>query len=157
MIGAILDFKDKTITIDYSILLPMRNIVNLQLKSSVTKALRHNTFQAQEQVSTQNATKKVIEILDTKYDKANLPAIVKDNWFHLEPSKWEKLLSLLLDCEPLFDGTLGDWNWPPVSVSIKMKEGAKPYHGRLYPISQIHKSTLMKEINRLEGIGVLKR
>jgi hypothetical protein len=62
---------------------------------------------------------------------------------------------LLLDYELLFDGTLGDWNWPPVSV--KMKEGAKPYHGRLYPIPQIHKATLIKEINRLERIGVLKR
>ncbi len=37
-IGAVLDFKEKTITID-SILLPMRNIVNLQLKPSLTKAL----------------------------------------------------------------------------------------------------------------------
>jgi hypothetical protein len=37
-IGAVLDFKEKTITID-SILLPMRNIVHLQLKPSVTKAL----------------------------------------------------------------------------------------------------------------------
>ena len=36
-IGAVLDFKEKTITID-SILLPMRNIVNLQLKPSVTRA-----------------------------------------------------------------------------------------------------------------------
>jgi len=50
-IGAVLDFKEKTITID-SILLLMRNIVNLQLKSSVTRALRHNTCQAQEPVST---------------------------------------------------------------------------------------------------------
>ncbi len=41
-IGTVLVFKDKTITID-SILLPMRNIVNLQLKPSVTRALRHNT------------------------------------------------------------------------------------------------------------------
>jgi hypothetical protein len=50
-IGAVLDFKEKTITID-SILLPMRNIVNLQLKPSVTRALRYNTCQAQELVST---------------------------------------------------------------------------------------------------------
>jgi hypothetical protein len=62
---------------------------------------------------------------------------------------------LLLDYKSLFDGTLGDWNRPPVLV--KMKEGAKPYHGRPYPIQQIHKATLMKEINRLESIGVLKR
>jgi hypothetical protein len=34
-----------------------------------------------------------------------------------------------------------------------MKEGAKPYHGRPYPIAQIHKATLMKEINRLEDRG----
>jgi hypothetical protein len=153
-IGAVLDFKEKTISID-SIILPMRNIVNLQLKPSVTKALRHNTVQAQEPVSTQNATKRVIEILDTKYDKANLPEIVKDNCSRLEPSQQEKLLSLLLDYELLFDGTLGDWNRQP--VSIEMKEGAKPYHGRPYPIPQIHKATLMKEINRLESMGVLKR
>jgi hypothetical protein len=50
-IGAVLNFKEKTITID-SILLTMRNIVNLQLKLSVTKALQHNIFQAQEPVST---------------------------------------------------------------------------------------------------------
>jgi hypothetical protein len=50
-IGAVLDFKEKTITID-SILLPMRNIVNLLLKLSITKALQHNTVQAQEPVST---------------------------------------------------------------------------------------------------------
>jgi hypothetical protein len=37
-IGAVLDFKEKTITIDI-ILLPIRKIVNLQLKPSITKAL----------------------------------------------------------------------------------------------------------------------
>jgi hypothetical protein len=55
----------------------------------------------------------------------------------------------------LFDGTLGDWNRPP--VSIKLKEGAKPYHARPYPIAQIHKATLIKEINRLVSIGLMKR
>ncbi len=42
-IGVVLDFKEKTITID-SILLPMRNIVNLQIKPSITRALKHNAF-----------------------------------------------------------------------------------------------------------------
>ena len=77
-IGVVLDFKEKTITID-SIFSPMRNIVNLQLKPSITRALRRNTSQAQEPISTQNATKRAIEILDAKYDKANLPATIKDN------------------------------------------------------------------------------
>jgi len=83
-IGAVLDFKEKTITID-GILLPMRNIVNLQLKPSVTRALRHNTCQAQEPISTQTATKRVIKILDAKYDRADLPAIVNDSCSHLTP------------------------------------------------------------------------
>jgi hypothetical protein len=111
----------------------MRNIVNLQLKPSVTRALRHNTCQAKEPVSTRSDTKRVIAILDAKYDKADLPVIVRDNCSHLQPSQShrEKLLSLLLKYETLFDGTLCDWNRPP--ISIQLKEGAKPFHGRPYP------------------------
>jgi hypothetical protein len=153
-IGTVLDFKNKTITID-SILLPMRNIVNLQLKPSVTRALRHNTCQAQEPDSTRNDAKRVIAILDAKYDKADLPVIVRDNCPHLQPSHREKLLSLLLKYETLFDGTLGNWNPPP--ISIELKEEAKPYHGRPYPVAQVHKATLITEINRLCSIGVKKK
>ncbi len=50
-IKAVLDFKEKTITID-GILLPTRDIISLQHKPSVTRALRHNTCQAQEPIST---------------------------------------------------------------------------------------------------------
>jgi hypothetical protein len=56
-IGAVLNFREKTITID-SILLPIRNILNLQVKPSVTWALKNNAFQAQEPISTQKATKR---------------------------------------------------------------------------------------------------
>jgi hypothetical protein len=133
----------------------MRNIVNLQLKPSVTRALRPNTCQAQEPVSTCIDTKRVIAILDAKYDKADLPVTVQDNCSHLQPSHREKLLSLLLKYKTLFDGPLGNWNRPP--ISIELKEGAKPYHGRPYPIAQIHKATLIKEVNRLCSIGVLKK
>ncbi len=63
-------------------------------------------------------------------------------------------MSLLLKFEQLFDGTLGEWTLPP--VSIQLKEGAKPFHGRPYPIPKVHKATLMKEIDRLVSIGVMK-
>jgi len=109
----------------------MRNINNLQLKHSINKALKHNTCLTQEPESTQNATKRVVEILDTKYDKAGIPGIVRDNYKHLKPSERDSLLTLLLKFESLFDGTLGNWNLPPVSFEIK--EGAKPFHGRPYP------------------------
>jgi hypothetical protein len=64
-LGAVLDFKEKTITID-EILLPMRNINNLQLKPSISRALKQNICLAQELVSTGGATKRVVEILDAK-------------------------------------------------------------------------------------------
>jgi len=54
-IGAVLDFREMTITID-RILLPMRNIVNLQVKPSVNRALKHNSFQAQEPISMHRTT-----------------------------------------------------------------------------------------------------
>ncbi len=43
----VLDFKEKTITID-EVLLPMRNINNLQLKPSISRALKQNTCLVQE-------------------------------------------------------------------------------------------------------------
>jgi hypothetical protein len=141
----VLDFKEKTITID-EILLPMRNINNLQLKSSISRALKLNTSFSQEPASTQGATKRVGEILDAKYAKADLPVIVRDNCKHLNPSERESLLSFLLKFEQLFlDGVLGEWNLMP--VSIQLKEGAKPFHGRPKPIPKIHKATLTKEID----------
>jgi hypothetical protein len=118
-IGAVSDFKEKTITID-GILLPMRNIVNLQLKPSVTRALRHNTCQAQEPISTQTATKRVIKILDAKYDKADLPAIFKDNCSHLTPLQREKLLSLLLKYESI---VRRPYPIPKISTTLQELEG----------------------------------
>jgi hypothetical protein len=152
-IGAMLDFKEKTITID-EILLPMTNINNLQLKSSISRAFKHNSSFAQELVSTRIATKHAVEILDAKYDKADLPSIVKSNCVHLSTSHCNLLLALLLKFEVLFDGMLGDWKLLP--VSFELKEDAKPYHGKPYPIPKIHKATLIKEIECLVVMRVLK-
>jgi hypothetical protein len=68
-LGVVLDFKEKTITID-EILFPRRNINNLQLKSSISRALKLNTSFSQEPASTRGATKRVVEILDAKYAKS---------------------------------------------------------------------------------------
>ncbi len=94
-LGVKLDFQEKTITID-EILLPMRNIANLLLKPRITRALRENTCFAQEPISTSSATKHMVKILDAKYEKADLPAIVRENGSHLTASDREKLLSVLL-------------------------------------------------------------
>jgi hypothetical protein len=132
----------------------MRNIVNLQLKPRITRALRENTCFALEPISTRSATKRMVKILDAKYEKSDLPAIIRENCSLLTASDREKLLSVLLKFESLFDGTLGDWKLPP--VSFELKEGMKPYHGRPYPILHKHKAILMKEIKWLCNIGVLE-
>ena len=64
------------------------------------------------------------------------------------------MLDLLTEYEDLFDGTLGDWKTEP--VSLELKEGAKPYHGRAFPVPKIHKATLVNELNRLCKLGVLE-
>jgi hypothetical protein len=58
------------------VLFPMRNITNLQFKPSITRMLRHNTCLTQEPISTRSANKHVVENLDAKYEKTDLPAIV---------------------------------------------------------------------------------
>jgi hypothetical protein len=152
-LGVKLDFQERIITIDKS-LLPMRNIANLQLKPGITRALRENICFVQVPISTCSKTKCVVEILNATYEKADFPAIIRKNCSHLKASGREKLLSVLLRFELLFDGTLGDRKLPP--VSFELKEGMKPYHGRPYPILHKHKAVLMKEIKWLCNIGVLE-
>jgi hypothetical protein len=96
----------------------------------------------------------MVKILDAKYEKADLPAIIRENCSHLIASNREKLLSVLLKFELLFNGTLGDWKLLP--VSFELKEGMKLFHGRPYPIPHKHKALLMKEIKWLWDIGVLE-
>jgi hypothetical protein len=50
-----------------------------------------------------------VKILDAKYEKADLPAIIREDCFYLTATEGEKLLSVLLKVKPLFDGTLADW------------------------------------------------
>jgi hypothetical protein len=89
----ILDFKDKMITVD-EVKLPIQNINYLQ-GSSTLCALRLNHSLAMEPQSTQDATKRVTQILDAKFQRADLQLIVRDNCKHLSADHQEKLLQLL--------------------------------------------------------------
>ncbi|KAL3784137.1 hypothetical protein HJC23_005795 [Cyclotella cryptica] len=108
------------------IILPMRDINSLT-SSNLDKAWAVNNSMANEPQSTQEAT-------------------------HLQDQN--SLLELLTEFEELFDGTLGDWNTEP--VSFKLKEGAKPYHGKAYPVPKSRKETTIKELNRLCELGVVE-
>jgi hypothetical protein len=113
--GVILDLKDKMITVD-EVKLPMQNINYLQ-GSSTLRVLKLNHSLAMEPQSTQGTTKHVTRILDAKYKKADLQAIVRDNCKHLSADQQKKLLQLLKKYELLFDGTLGESGRPSQSHS----------------------------------------
>ena len=101
----------------------------------------------QELVSIREVTQQAVQILDAKYEKADLQEVVDAIRPHLSLHKKNKLLELLKEFEELFDGTLGDWKTE--LVSFELKEGAKPYHGRPYPVPKLHKETTIKELKRL--------
>jgi hypothetical protein len=141
------------ITID-EVILPMRNINNLQ-DSSILLALKHNHSLAMQPQSTQDATQCAMRILDAKYSKADLQSVVRDNCKHLSADQQKKLLQLLKKYELLFDGTLGDWKTKP--VSFQLKEGVSLYHSQALPVPKIHKDTIIKEVERLVKLRVPER
>jgi hypothetical protein len=115
--GIILNFRDKMITIDGTIL-PTRDINKLQ-GSSMLKALRHNRSLAMELQSTQNATNRATQILDASYKKADLQSVIRDNCRHLKVDQQKQLLQLLKKYELLFNGTLGGLENKAGLLSIK--------------------------------------
>ncbi|MCP4746807.1 MAG: hypothetical protein GY874_11815, partial [Desulfobacteraceae bacterium] len=107
-IGAILDFAKSTVTID-QVELPMRAKGHYDMKS-----IRAQCRDLLEPISMHKATNRALEILDAKYENADLPKIITENCKHLSVRQQEQLLKLLLEFEELFDGTLGDWKAKPV-------------------------------------------
>jgi hypothetical protein len=84
----------------------MRNIANLTNKSKVKEAWAISKVLAHEPMSTELATQHAAKILDANYKKADLQAVVT-NCTQLNSIEKNKLLELVKEFEPLFDGTLG--------------------------------------------------
>jgi len=130
-LGIVLDFRTKEITLD-DISLPMRDINKLKTRATIERAwtMNKSIYQSmsKEPQSRLEATKCLIQILDTKYGKSDLRAIVEDdcNNYLSAPEK-ASLLELLQEFEELFDGTLGDWDCEP--VLLELKDGSMSYHG----------------------------
>ena len=80
-LGIVLDFQTKEITID-DIILPMRDINSLTT-SKLESTWTVNNSMAQEPHSTQEATQRVVHILDAKYEKVDLQSVVSANCTHL--------------------------------------------------------------------------
>ena len=90
----------------------------------------------------EQATQIMKDILDDKYERMNSQQITKLS-NHLN-SQQQKLQVLLAKFEHLFDGSLGTWKLE--DYAIELKDEAKPYHGRPYPIPKIYEQMLKEEI-----------
>jgi hypothetical protein len=107
-----------------------------------------------ESESVKDSMTRLTRILDANYDTPVLEDEVA-KMTHLNPIQRNLLLALLKENESLFDGQLGDWVGDP--IEIPLKEGAKPYHAKAFPIPHIHEQTFKKDLDRLESIGVLRK
>jgi hypothetical protein len=87
--------EDSKLQYDLILGLPMRNINHLQ-GHTILRILKHNNSLAKEPMSTQDATRHAIQMLNAKYDKADLRSIVKNNCKHLSTNQQSKLLQLLM-------------------------------------------------------------
>eukprot|EP00804_Cyclotella_cryptica_P019470 CCRYP_006636-RA/>CCRYP_006636-RA protein AED:0.47 eAED:0.67 QI:0/0/0/1/1/1/2/0/286 len=116
-LGIVLDFQTKEITVD-DISLPMRDINKLKTRATVDKAwtMNNSIYQdVKEPQSTLEVTKRLIKILDAKYEQADLRAIVRDNCTHLSVPEQTRLLELLQELEELFSGKLEKpWHWDDI-------------------------------------------
>ena len=151
-LGITLDFKDQTMTWDDSTI-NMKDPESLpDLLDPVNDFFWSNNLYETEAL--QEASTHLQKILDVTYAPADLNAVVQV-CRHLTEDEKSQLHALLHKYEHLFDGTLGTWNNKP--YNIELKEGAKPYHSRPFPVPKIHERTQKVELDRLIKLGVLKQ
>ena len=99
----------------------MRDITKHSTRAKIERAwMANNSLMIHEPKNTLEATERVVKILDAKFERANLNAVVKESCNHLSTLDTEKLLKLVTEFQDLFDGMLGDCD--TVSVLLKLKE-----------------------------------
>ena len=98
---------------------PMKNFQRIWKDNHVLKnKLRSTILRLIEPRSTTEATERVVKILNSKYEKANLNKIVEGSR-NLDKDQKQMLLKLLKQYETPFDGTLGRWNTTPVNIKLR--------------------------------------
>ena len=113
-----------------------------------------DSFYVEDSTAVKDASERMKQILDAKYEPANLKDIA-ESCTNLTQYEQSCLLELLEKYKSLFDGTLGHWEMD--SYDIELKPDAEPYHARAYPIPHAYEKTLRMEVQRLCDIGVLRK
>ena len=152
-LGMEISFIKKTVSWE-DIEIPMRDFNRLRKWNVSKMEMKAIIQESSEPIVTQAATDRIIKILDSKYEKANLRAVA-DGAKHLTTIEREKLHKLLVKYQEIFDGTLGAWETD--EVDFDLKEGSQPFSQRYYPVPHLYKETFKKELDRLVKLGVLEK
>ena len=91
-----------------------------------------------------DANERLKQILDAKYEAADLDEVMKTQ-NQLNEKEKPQLEALLPECESLFEGTLGKWTGSP--IKLKLNKDAEPYHARAFPLPKCHANTLKIEVD----------
>ena len=132
------------------------SIINSQIPLKASDAQPTETYQIKDSAAVEDATERLRNILDAKYEAANLQEVCKGST-HLSKDEQQKLYALLPRYESLFVGTLRTWE-EGSGYNIKLKPDAQPCHARAFPIPRVHLETL-KHGNRttMRTLGVLTK
>ena len=94
--------------------------------------------------STRSERSRLVKISDADYKAADIKDIEK-NADNLTKEQKASVRNLVNKYKDLFDGSLGDFNVPPVKLEVK--PGTEPVHSRQFPVTHIHRQTLYKKYN----------
>ena len=141
-LGIVINFAEETVTWD-DVSTPMKP----------EDATEQEHFNISDSTQVDEATMRIKDILDAKYEKADLDKIVA-GCDYLDATQQHQLKQVLTKHQDLFDGTLGTWTGDPYHIDLK--PGVTPYHARAYPIPKVYEATLKQEVERLVELGVLK-
>ena len=129
---------DKQKVIWEGIEIPMRDFNRLRRWNLSKYEVKAIIQEMKEPIVTKRATERMIKILDSKYEKADVKQVI-DGAMHLNEREKSLLYKLLTNYLDVFDGTLGAWKTDP--VDFEMVDGAKPHSKRYYPVPHLYKKT----------------
>ena len=152
-LGMDISFEHKNISWE-GIVIPMRDFNKLRKYKMSKLELKAFISETAEPVVTDQATKRIVRILDANYQKADLK-VVAQQAIHLNPREREMLYDLLIKYQKIFDGRLGEWKTDP--ADLELKDGEEPHCQRHYPVPRIHREVFKKDLERLGKLGVLEK
>jgi hypothetical protein len=132
--------------------IPFRSKEHFQASTyvqSLAASMQDDPFEEEE---AKEAGYKSTKILHSKYETVD-PEDVAQQQNHLTFVQKKQLGALLSKYTKLFSGKLGCY--PHRKVKLELKDGAKPYSCRPYPVPRHHEQVFKDELKRLCDAGVL--